>query len=239
MANVLLVNNYNFDEGLLEKILCIADIPDANVLLIMHNQPLPDGFGGFNEGVYYRRQEPVDNEIFWPYRSEKWDYAIAISNKACGYNKEFPAFCVSIIGHELGHLKLGLTDPYTEFNCELINICIVEASNGEIKDYQVPHEVLMDRFGLYIAKKIYSRKQINKELEILIKDTNRTDINRLKFNLELKSSNDFSGLMNECRSFVSPYKDRFKKIIEKKCKEDDYLKERIKNPDELFLLRDD
>ena len=101
-------------------------------------------------------------QFFQEFLDDNWDVGIIIYPKAYYYYKNYPAFFAYLLGHELGHAYVCLTDIQLHLFYCLIQDYICEASNGKVRRWdQLPHEILFDQYGLYIAELIYLREEIN------------------------------------------------------------------------------
>ena len=91
----------------------------------------------------------------------KWDCFIAISGKWCDRRDKYPACFAYLIGHELGHAKVCLSDRCLHIHCCLIQSNIKRASFGKIKYcHELPHEKLFDKFGKFLAHKFFKQENL-------------------------------------------------------------------------------
>ena len=208
MAKIILIDKskIKFDLNFLKKIIEVANLPTSQILLVFNNCPLFN----HNLGIAVPRNlyfSIRDRGFFFEYKDRDWDCAIAFSEKACNKFEHYPAYFVYLMGHEFGHAHICLKDEALHIHYCLIQEFIQDASNDIIREcYKLPHEILFDRFGIYIAEQIYSREKLNIEIEEMLKDPECKDHDRLNQMLKMKSTNDLSHLRNDLISFSIPYK---------------------------------
>jgi hypothetical protein len=164
--------------------------------------------------------------FFREYLNEKWDAGVIIYPKACKYYEDYPAFFTYLLGHEFGHAYACLKDENLHLFYCLIQDFIKEASKGKVTRWdQLPHEVLFDQYGLYIAELLYSREEINRQFEMIIKMGDCGDLERLNKLLSLPSSSDFSSLREDLIKFSLPFKENLIELWVKDLKEVTLAKE--------------
>ena len=207
-ADYILFNKsgIEFGEDFLNRIFKLADLPKDRLLLIFHNGPLFSSNLGITvpRKVYF---EINDSGFFLKYKDKEWDCGIAFSSKACQLFNQFPAYFVYLIGHEFGHAHICLQDEALHVHLCLIQDFIKEASNERISSWhELPHEILFDKYGIFIAGNFYSRDQLNLDIEEMLKEQDCKDRLRLEQMLEQKSTNDLSGLRESLVKFSLPYK---------------------------------
>lgn len=146
--------------------------------------------------------------FFREYLNEKWDAGVIIYPKACKYYEDYPAFFTYLLGHEFGHAYVCLTDERLHLFYCLIQDFIRKASKGKVTRWdQLPHEVLFDQYGLYITELLYSREEINRQFEMIIKMGDCGDKKRLNKLLSMSPTCDFSKLWNDLIKFCLPFKE--------------------------------
>ena len=240
MAKLIYINKVQikFDTDLLETILDLAILPSGKILLVLNNGPLTFNNLGVcipKSLLKYSRGERVFN----PYEDDHWDCGIAISKKACFLKQHFPAYFVYLLGHELGHAYICLSNITIHIYSCLIQNFIVNASNNVISQWhELPHEIRFDQFGIYIAEKIFSREILNKEIFKLLSMQDCKDKPRLKKMLQLSASLNLKGLKNELIKFSIPYKNELINLwkIDKLKNKNLSLVNLIKDYEELFHL---
>lgn len=170
----------------------------------------------------YANREP----FFREYLNEKWDAGVIIYPKACKYYADFPAFFTYLLGHEFGHAYICLTDEHLHLVYCLIQDFINRASNGLVTRWdQLPHEILFDQYGLYIAELMYSREEINRQIEMIIKTGDCGDKERLNKLLSLSPICDFSKLWNDLIKFCLPFKESLIRLWKEDAEETTLAKE--------------
>lgn len=170
----------------------------------------------------YANRKPFFREFL----NENWDVGIILYPKACKYYKDYPAFFTYLLGHEFGHAYVCLTDKRLHLFYCLIQEFINKASNGSVKRWdQLPHEILFDQYGLYIAELIYSREEINRQFEMILKNDACGDRERLTKLLHLPSSSDFTNLWRDLIKFSLPFKENLIGLWKEDLKEATFAKE--------------
>lgn len=212
MGNYEIVNKASIHIHDIDSIIRKAKLPNGKLLLI---------FNDFKFGRYYGATIPrilLDHEFsyraFIPYKDKIWDCGIDMSPSICKLREAYPAYFTYILGHELGHAHVCLTDAGLHVHSILIQD-IGKIPEGRIKyNCQLPHEILFDQFGIYIAEQFYPRYQLNKEIKELPKILgNNYDSMRFELLLSLSSTNEIDNqkLRNELVDISKPYK---KELIE-------------------------
>lgn len=222
MATITVENRtqINLEEGFLDRVIELANLPSGTILLIFHDGGIGNRYGGTIPKSLIKYAKSLS--IFNLYDTNFWNCWVMLSKEACDHKEKFPAYFTYLLGHELGHAYICLTDLRLHiFSC-LVDLFIKDASDNKItKYYELPHERRFDQFGIYIAEHLFSRNKINNEIKDLLKDPGREDHEWLKFLLSLESTNTFDDLNDSLISLVKPYKDKLielwkKNIIDRK-----------------------
>jgi len=214
MEELILINDAKVDEALVSKIIEQAALTQGKILLRLMDGCLPDNNAGSTTPrsllKYYQNFHMFDN-----YLNHDWEIGIAISGKYCLSYNSFPAYFSYLLGHELGHAAVCINDlDLHVFYC-LIQGHIKKASAGNVTAWhQLPHEIIFDRFGLYIAEMIYGREKTDRDIKLLLADRSRKDLNRLEQMLRLNGSKDLGNLWKDLLNFARPYKDELIKCFE-------------------------
>lgn len=216
-ADYILFNKsgIEFGEDFLNRIFKLSDLPKDRLLLTFKSCPLPNYNLAITapKKVYFAIN---DCGSLFKYKDIGWDCGIAFSLKACRFFNRFPAYFVYLIGHEFGHAHICLHDEALHVHYCLIQDFIHDASGGRIKSYhELPHEILFDQYGTFIAENIYSRKQLNLEIEEMLKEQDCKDRLRFEQMLELTSTNDLSDLRESLIKFSLPYKNELIELWKK------------------------
>lgn len=207
MNKIILINNYNIDQGLIEKVLEASKLPESRILLILSDGYLPNGLLGCcipRSCVKYE----TSIGIFRPYLDEKWDCVVALSKKACDYSSTHEAYFVYLLVHEFGHAHICINDITTHiFSC-IIQSRIQEASNNTITQWhELPHEKLFDQYGISVSKSIFSNDKVNSDIDSLLKIPECKDKERLEAMQSFPPFESFDNLRNQLITFALPYKD--------------------------------
>ena len=190
MAKIILINKEKISLRNIQEIIETVELPEGRILLILHDGNLINN----NQGIcipksLLRYSRGV--RVFDQYGHDRWDCGIAISHKYCSLSSDFPAYFVYLLGHELGHSSICLSNVSTHIHYCLIEKYIGLALNNKIiLWHELPHEKLFDQFGIYCAEKIFSRSVFNEEIKKLIKVNDGKDILRLNNLLQLPASID-------------------------------------------------
>ena len=238
MNQIILINKFNIDSNLIERVIEAAGLPEAKILLILSDGYLLNGLLGC---CISRSLVKYENSIgiFKPYLNEKWDCVVALSKKACDYRLSHEGYFVYLLGHEFGHAHICISDITTHiFSC-IIQSRIREASKDKVTQWhEIPHEKLFDQFGMLISESVFSHEQVYSEIKSLIKVPECKDKERLDMMLSLLSPFEgFDGLRNELISFALPYKDELIRLWkdELSTTTTSTLLELIDDFDELFI----
>jgi hypothetical protein len=138
-----------------------------------------------------------------------------LSKEACEDKEKHPAYFTYLLAHEFGHAHICLTDLELHILTCLIDMFIKDASDDTITmDHQTPHERCYDQFGIYVAERLFTREQLNIEIEELLKDTNREDHTRLENMLSLPALYKFGDLRQESIDLVRLYKEEFMRLCQ-------------------------
>lgn len=210
-----------------------ANLPKGRVLLVFSDGPLVKNRYGQCIPKSFRKYAPASTKVYYPFYDTDWVCGVALSLESCLMRKDFPAFFTYLLGHELGHAYICLSDMNLHIFCCLIKDFFYKVAPNKISwVHEFPHEKRFDQFGIYIAEHLFSRNKINNEIRDLLKDPSREDHEWLKFMLSLESINTFDDLNDSLISLVKPYKDKLielwkKNIIDRKgnsiaCEIDDF-----------------
>lgn len=209
MDNFIIENkaHIDIDQDFLQSLINEANLPSGKILFIFNDDKINDNLGECipRSLLKYASRDKILN----PYMNKSWDCAIVMSLKACRWKEKYPAFFVYLLGHELGHAHVCLSDLSLHiFSC-LIDRFIREASSNKITEWhQLPHEISFDQFGIYIAEHLFSREKLNIEIDHMLNDPDCKDHARLKMMLSLSGSNFLGNLGSSLIDFSKPYKDK-------------------------------
>ena len=219
------IKNYAYEVGnkkeLEKRIERYSNLPECHINLIFLNRDLPN-----KQGVFVVKNllphEPNNSQYmdigYGPNQDDyKWDCYVAISKKWCDKINDYPAFFKFLIGHELGHAKIYLSDENLHIHSCLIKGFIKCASNGRIKHSgELPHEILCDRFGKYFSHKFYDdAKKLEDEIDKLIINSDCEDSKNFSLIKNVKPTNNFEGLKESLIKISMPYKEKLIKLWEK------------------------
>ena len=206
MAKTKLVNKQKIDPTLVWRILEETCLPCGRLLLILNDGALADD--NLGECVPKSLLSYAPSEVvFNPYCNRSWNCGIAMSQKACRLIQEHPAFFTQLLGHELGHARICLVNEHLHAHYCLIRCFIRDASLNEIVNpHELPQELLFDQFGIFLAEQIFSRKQLDKEINEIMKLEEWKGDYSPKL-LSLSSTNDLDNLRNDLINFTKPYKE--------------------------------
>ena len=164
MAKIILENKAKIDieVAYLEDLLAYASLPDGSILLVLHDNSLPEK----NQGVCVASQlfhlASEYKDICSCPNSAKWDCCVAINRKWCLSRDNFPAYFTYLLGHEFGHVNICLSSITLHIHCCLIHDWIRPASNSVIQyAHELPNEQLFDQFGKYLSFKIHGDKKFD------------------------------------------------------------------------------
>jgi hypothetical protein len=185
-----------------------AMLPPGRVALVFDSASLPGELQGSCTPKMLSRFSPSYSRICNENVSNDWDVCVAFSKQACLQYREFPAYFSYLIGHELGHARICLSDPALHIHCCLIQEHIKTASKNKISMWhELPHELRFDQFGIYLSERLWSRSKLNEELKVLLHRPDCRDRPRLEMMLSLASRADLDQIRDELVSFSLPYKD--------------------------------
>ncbi len=205
----------SFTDDFIESVENLANLPAGSILLVLNDGPLVSNRYGQCIPrclLHYTRDS---KRVFDPYINLNWDCGIALSQETCQIKAYSPAFFTYLLGHELGHTYICLSDITLHIHSWLIEYFINEASDNTIsKWHELPHEVLFDQFGMYIAENLFSREQLQKEITQKLEMPDCCDQERLKLMLTLKGNNNLNELREKLIDFSKPYKTKLIKLWE-------------------------
>lgn len=216
MDNIIIENKTHIDIGqeFLLSLMNEAALPLGKILFIFNNDKVSNNLGECIPKSLYEYSSREN--ILSPFIDKSWDCAIVMSQKACHWKEKYPAFFVYLLGHELGHAYICLSDLSLHiFSC-LIDRFIKEASSYKITEWhQLPHEIRFDQFGIYIAEHLFSREKLNIEINHMLNDPDCKDHARLKMMLSLSGSNFLGNLRSSLTDFAKLYKEELIELWEK------------------------
>ena len=206
LDNIRIINkaNIEFSNNRLTRLITEAALPDGKLILVLSDKNL---LPGKNQGACVPRKLLNFSRPYVAICGEEdinnCDVCIAISKKYC----EYPAYFTYLIGHELGHAKICLSDLDLHIHYCLIQAHIKGASHNVITKYhELPHERRFDQFGIYLCEKINSRHKLNAEIETLIANPDCNNRERLNNMLSLNASNNLNNLREDLIHFSRPFK---------------------------------
>lgn len=172
------------------------------------------------------------------YLRERWDCGVAYAQKTCSMEHSFPAYFTYLIAHELGHAKVCMTDLRLHIHSCLVQEHILEASDKEISRWdQLPHEVRIDQYAIYVMLKFFSREQFNREVNVLIGE-GCSDLERMEKLLDWAPCEHFVGLRDELIKVTLPYKKELIEIIEreaaKSTEEQPLIEKLVYDPEQIW-----
>jgi len=212
MANLKWVNHAKIDiaDSFMQSIGTISCLPPAAVVIIFNNARIPGNRYGATLPKKLSKYAQTTARLFITACGNDWDCGIAIDKEICDCINQFPAYFAYILGHELGHAHICLSDFDLHVVMCLIDMFIEKVSNGEITQwYERPHEKRFEQFGIYIAEQLFTRDKLNEEIKRLLCNSRRLDHKWLEIILSLPSSNVFGDLRALSINCVKPYKDKF------------------------------
>ena len=207
MKNAQLINkaNVKVDEAQIDLLLSESQLPPGEILLLLSDAALAND----DQGCCVPRQL-VHMQDDYRYLSDKsfgrWDCCIAISREQCDAASSYPAYFTYLLGHELGHAKLCLSDI-----CLHIHSCLIREFIGAVSDkvefmeHLMPHERRCDQFGVYLSSIVHSRDMLSAEIERKVKEETKNQA-RLRSLLTVVPRIDFIGLRDELLSLSIPFK---------------------------------
>ncbi len=205
MAIIRIKNMANIDVGdeneYENKLASHCQLGNGFVWLVFYDDSLPPNLQGrcVPKDLLYLCPEPYNSSIInsndWQ-EHRKWDCYIAISEEWCEKKDKYPAYFTYLIGHELGHAKIWLSDSGLFEFCWLIHLYLVERSKqGErILLHEFPEESHCDHFGVYLCEKLSLRSQLNREIIEMISEDSCKDRERLQWLLTISGSDDLDKL---------------------------------------------
>lgn len=214
MENFIIINDANVDEKFVLKITDQAGLNKGTILLRLMRGSLPDNDAGT---ILPRSLLKYDKDfhIFDNYLDLDWEIGIAISKKNCLLYNSSPAYFSYLLGHELGHATVCMNDlDLHVFYCLIQNHIKIASAGNVTMWHELPHEIIFDQFGLYIAEMLFGRKIVDYEIGLLLKDPSRDDLDRLKLMLTLRGSKDLGRLRADLLDFTKPYEGRLKESWE-------------------------
>lgn len=215
MDDFILDNQSNVPDDEIINLLKKVNLPQGRIILLLTDKTRLESLG---ECIPKCLIDYAGRRRY--FRQDYWECGVILSQKACNIHDEYPAYFMYLLGHELGHAHICLTDVYLHIHYCLIQDFIRDASNNKILGWhELPHEIKMDQYGLFITEMIYSRKEINQQIKKIINLPDCKDKTRLEQLLTLPSSNELSGLREELIDFSLPYKDKLIELWKKDAQE--------------------
>jgi len=225
---------YSIDKKYIKETLEIAGLPKSKIYIVFCNYLLREKelghtqFTKFDNKPHYGN---INKDIF-----DNTDCTIYISKRICEMQQEMPAYFVYILGHELGHTIIVLSDQTTYPKVLVIQASCLEIkklSNGKFQYiFQDPTERRCDQFSLSIIEKLSLRQQFNYECDVLINEPDCPQKNYLKLLKIIESKDNMDGLYNELIEFILPYKEQLIEYWEKNKNE--YPFKFIRDYNEIF-----
>ncbi len=210
MAKIILENKAKIDieTKYFKDLLSYAKLPDGLILLVLYDSSLPENKQGVCIVPQLKRFAPSYSDICICSYSSSWNCCIVIPKKWCVARNEFPAYFTYLIGHELGHAYICLSDITLHIHCCLIHLSIKSASKDKIQfPHELPNEQLFDQFGKYIALKLHGDKKLIDEINSLKGTAGNIKRQRLELIQRLPPEKNFSDLRKTMIDFSRPYKD--------------------------------
>jgi hypothetical protein len=205
-VKIQIENNSMIPARMIERIVNASSLPSERVLLVVGTDSMA---GNRNDllGMCIPRLalDTVGNCLRTEgRRSLPWDAGVALSYKACEHYDSYPAFFAQLLGHELGHAALCLTDPILHIYSTFIYYNWA-GKYEKIYRNRFPAERRFEQYGIAVAQDVYSREQLDREVrELLTKDRKDKDI--LSDLLGLSGCMDLKGLKEELVLFASQRK---------------------------------
>ena len=205
----------HLNEEFLRRVVDEANFPSGKILLVLNDEPLLDDHLGECIPKKLLKYAP-DVRVFDQYKKQDWDCGIAVSEKACDLREQLPAYFTHTLGHELGHAYVCLANVDLHIHCCLIHSFICEASNGKItQPSELPDEELFDKFGVYVAERLFSRKELNAQINQRIKMLSSKNTFHFEKMISLSGSSNFGNLRDSLIDFSMPYKDKLLELWRK------------------------
>lgn len=200
--------NIPIEDEYLDLILDRSNLPTGSIPLVFNDTNLPDCNQGVCVDKRLLRFAPDYYSIFCSHNIGDWDCGIAISRKWCINRQNFPSYFTYLLGHELGHAYICLSDLNLHIHCCLIHLCIRLASNGKIEfPHQLPNEQLFDQFGKYLTSELHhGTNGLDKEIEIIKICADNIEKDNLSQLKRFSPSNKFHDLRKKIVDFSMPYK---------------------------------
>ena len=171
MAKIILKNNVAIDieANYLEDLLSYANLPDGIVSLVLLDNSLPcEDHQGECVASQLIDFAPQFKSKRLCSNSTEWDCCVLISKKFCLLRNEIPAYFTYLLGHELGHAYICLSDISLHIHCCLIHSCIGPASKNKFEfRRELPDEQLFDQYGKYLSQKLHGSEKLNDEIQKL------------------------------------------------------------------------
>jgi hypothetical protein len=204
----------------IETLIKESNLPTGRVALVFSDTSFPDDMQGACTPKMLLQFSPSYGPICCGNDSWNWDVCIALSKRACSRRGEFPAYFSYLIGHELGHASICLSDPALHIHYCLIQEHIKSASKNIISMWhELPHECRFDQFGLYLSERLWTRDRLNDEIETLLNQRDCRDRDRLQMMHSLTPRADLNQIREDLVKFSLPYKEALIASWEKDCRE--------------------
>ena len=239
MAIVTLNNKVkiDIDNNFLEELCFYAKLPNGSILLVLHDNTLPDNLQGICVASQLINFASEYTGICSCPNSARWDCCVVINRKWCISRDEFPAYFTYLLGHEFGHAYICLLDISLHIHSCLIHDWIKPASKSVIQyEHELPCEQLFDQFGKYLSFKLHGDKKLEREINSLKERVNNIEKSRLEMIQTLAPRSELNGLRKSIVDFSKAYKNEliqyWKDDYEKRGS--DSLTSLISDYDELF-----
>lgn len=207
------LSSIDLDNEFLLRIVKIANLPTGELLLILSKNGLGKHYGGcIHRSVL---KYTASGSVFRLFKDKPWDVGVALSKDICADRVKYPAFFTYLLGHELGHTYICLSDKKIHiFGC-LLDDFYNRVAKKKLRGYEFPHEKRFDQFGIYIAEQLFSRDKLNNEIAKLLNVPSRKDHRHLNVMLNLIATDILSDLKSVLISFAEPYKERLIELWQK------------------------
>lgn len=186
----------------------------GTTIILLNNGPIGGDFAYMVSRSHLRNN--TGHSVIDTYAQDKreWESLIVVSDSAVKLYNEYPSFFCFILGHEIGHAHICNSDS----NLHVFSLLVFNFINGVGGDFKkweaFPHENIYDKYGKYLAESIFGAEKTKVDLENIIKDKKTLDVDRIKYMLQITSSDDLSNVKRELQNFAKPYKQELIKAWE-------------------------
>ena len=138
--------------------------------------------------------------------TERWDCAILIGASGASMHAENRPLFTWLLGHEMGHARVALSDPEAHRLFVLVQEHIKTASAGAVSRWdQLPYESRFDQFGKWVAETLHGEEAFLAALDAQITQGGPPDPERLQRVRARKARSDLDRIFMETKVFVAPY----------------------------------